>query len=58
MQGPTAELGIYFRALAAFLYVVWISNSKKNGKVRNASKALFISPPSGKQLLKNKFYMV
>lgn len=39
MQGPTAELGIYFRALAAFLYVVWISNSKKNGKVRNASEA-------------------
>lgn len=58
MQGPTAELSIYFRAPAAFLYVEWILNSRKNGKLRNASEALFISPTSGKQLLKNKFYMV
>lgn len=58
MQRPTAELGIYFRALAAFLYAVWILNSKKNAKVRNASEVLFISPTSAKQLLKNKFYMV
>lgn len=58
LQRPTAELGIYFRALPAFLYAVWILNSKKNGKGRNASKVLFISPTSGKQLLKNKFYVV
>lgn len=58
LQRPTAEPGIYFRALPAFLYAVWILNSKKNGEGRNASKVLFISPTSGKQLLKNKFYVV
>lgn len=58
MQRPTAEQDIHFRVLVDLLYVVWILNSKKNGKVRNVSEVLFISPTSGKQLLKNKFYMV
>jgi len=58
MQRPTAERDIYFRVPVDLLYVVWILNSEKNGKVRNVSEVLFISPSSGKQLLKNKFYKV
>lgn len=58
MQRPTAEQDIYFRVLVGLLYVVWILNTKKNGKARNVSEVLFNSPTSGKQLLKNKFYMV
>lgn len=58
MQRPTAEQDISFRALVDLLYVVWILNRKENGKVRNVSEVLFISPMSRKQLLKNKFYMV
>lgn len=31
----TAEQNIYYRLLVGLLYVVWILNSKKNGKVKN-----------------------
>lgn len=57
-QRPSAELDIYFRVPVALSYSVWILNRKGNGKVRNVSRVLFISPTSGKQLLKNKLYMV
>lgn len=57
-RDPLQNWAFISEHLAAFLYAVWILNSKKNAKVRNASKILFISPISAKQLLKNKFYMV
>lgn len=58
MQRPSAELDIYFKAPADLLYSLRILKTKGNCKVRNESRTLFISPTSGKQLLKNKLYMV
>lgn len=58
MQRPSAEPDIHFKAPIDLLYSLRILKSKGNCKVRNESRTLFISPTSGKQLLKNKLYMV